>query len=311
MFLLSKLVREHNFKVVMTGEGADEFLAGYDIFKEMKVRRFWAKDPNSELRSRLLFKLYPDINRMNASGAFLVGFFKRGLMETSSPYYSHLTRWTNTARTWRFLSDHNGNTEVSPNMPLPEGFSSWPVLSQAQYLEITTFLSPYLLSSQGDRMAMAHSVEGRYPFLDYRVMEFCNRLPSEMKMPVLIEKWLLKQLGKKYLPDSIWQRLKRPYRAPIHRSFFTPKPLGYVAELLSEEAVRGAGLFDVKAVQMLAQKARNGSTLSEMEDMALVGILSVQLVDLQFVRKAWQLPLPVTAGLIKKIDRRLKTPSSS
>ena len=66
---------------------------------------------------------------------------------------------------------------------------------------------------------MGHSVEGRYPFLDYRVIEFCNRLPAKMKMPVLIEKWLLKQLGKRLLPDFIWKRNKRPYRAPIHSSF--------------------------------------------------------------------------------------------
>jgi asparagine synthase (glutamine-hydrolysing) len=303
LFLLSGLVRENKFKVVMTGEGADEFLAGYDIFKEMKVRRFWAKDPDSELRSRLLFKLYPDINRMTSSGAFLVGFFKRGLMETASPYYSHLTRWTNTSRTWRFLAQDSDGAGVTPALTLPKDFASWPALSQAQFIEISTFLSPYLLSSQGDRMAMAHSVEGRYPFLDYRVMEFCGRLPAEMKMPVLTEKWILKQLGRKYLPDQIWQRLKRPYRAPIHRSFFSPKPLDYVEELLSEKAIETAGLFDPRAVQMLAQKARTSSAMSEVEDMALVGILSAQLVDQQFVRRAITHTPPETAGITKKITR--------
>ena len=114
---------------------------------------------------------------MSASGAFLKGFFKRGLLETDSPFYSHTIRWTNTARARRFLADGKDVGTIPDNITIPAGFSSWPELCQAQYWEIVTFLSPYLLSSQGDRMAMAHSVEGRYPFLDYRVIEFCNRLP--------------------------------------------------------------------------------------------------------------------------------------
>jgi asparagine synthase (glutamine-hydrolysing) len=302
MFLLSKLVRDSGFKVVMTGEGADEFLGGYDIFKEMKVRRFWAKDPESTLRSKLLFKLYPDINRINASGAFLVGFFKRGLLEVDSPYYSHLTRWNNTARTWRFLANKPPHNEAKPVFSLPVAFKSWSALGQAQYLEITTFLSSYLLSSQGDRMAMGHSVEGRYPFLDFRMMEFCGKLPPEQKMPVLIEKWLLKQLGKKYLPDTIWKRTKRPYRAPIHRSFFLPKPLDYVDDLLSETAIKDSGLFEPKAVQMLIQKAQNGLSLSEIEDMALVGIISAQLVHRQFIRGESPSPKSLINNRIRYVD---------
>jgi len=302
MYLLSKLVNDNQFKVVLTGEGADEFLGGYDIFKEMKVRRFWARDPESRLRPRLLFKLYPDISRLSASGAFLVGFFKRGLLETDSPFYSHTIRWTNTSRARKFLTKTGGDTiptGIFPtSLPLPEGFSSWPVLCQAQYLEIVTFLSPYLLSSQGDRMAMAHSVEGRYTFLDYRVIEFCNQLPTYLKMPGLTEKFLLKQLGKKYLPAEIWKRVKHPYRAPIHRSFFDPKPLDYVTGLLSENAIRERGYFDSVAVSNLVKKVMDGTELSEVEDMALVGVLSTQLVDQIFIRESRQnkfdnLPTPI------------------
>jgi asparagine synthase (glutamine-hydrolysing) len=288
MYLLSGLVRENHFKVVMTGEGADEFLAGYDIFKEMKIRRFWARDTDSSLRPRLLSKLYPDISGFGSSSAFLVGFYKNDLSQTSSPFYSHLVRWRNTARAQRFFNHELFDSTIPSDhhpLVLPPEFEAWPPLGQAQFLEATTFLSPYLLSSQGDRMAMAHSVEGRYPFLDYRVIEFCSRLPSEMKMPVLVEKWLLKQLGKKYLPDSIWKRVKKPYRAPIHRSFFTPQPLDYVTDLLSEPAVQASGLFDPQAVARLRQKAQNGASLSEVEEMALVGVLSTQLVHDQFVRK--------------------------
>lgn len=322
MFLLSQLVHNHHHKVVLTGEGADEFLAGYDIFKEMKIRRFWSADPESNLRPRLLAQIYPDIaafgGHINASGAFLQSFFKRDLTQTSSPYYSHLIRWKNTARTWRFLSqqyrqenDKGGDASIPlDRLPLPVGFNGWTDLAQAQYWEIITFLSPYLLSSQGDRMSMANSVEGRYPFLDHRVIEFCNRLPPEMKMPVLVEKWLLKRLGRKYLPETIWQRKKHPYRAPVHRSFFTGDPPAYVREMLSETALRRAGYFEPAAAARLADKASSSLGLSEVEDMALVGILSTQLVDQFFVRGNRPGPDRQMPNRLKVIDRLASEPGS-
>ncbi len=318
MFLLSALVRQHNMKVVLTGEGADEFLAGYDIFKEMAVRRFWARQPDSRMRPALLRRLYPDITDLNSvSGAYLAAFFKRGLTEVDSPYYSHMIRWTNTARTRRFLQNtehraHNtddalGNAHDVAWPPLPLEFSRWSPLAQAQYLEISVFLSQYLLSSQGDRPAMAHSVEGRFPFLDYRVIEFCNRLPSTVKLGGLTEKWLLKQLGRKLVPPEIWQRPKRPYRAPIHRSFFGDGLAGrapdWVSDVLSEAALRESGLFNAGAVAQLARKAAGGARMSEVEDMAVVGVLSAQLVYQQFVKAFDRRRGDARHDRIKLVDR--------
>jgi asparagine synthase (glutamine-hydrolysing) len=305
MFLLAKLVHEHNFKVVVTGEGADEFLAGYDIFKEMKVRRFWAEHPDSHLRPLLLKRLYPDIVGLSTSSAYLTAFFKRGLTETASPYYSHSIRWGNTARTRRFLCNSTpaglGTIDHRQLPLLPSAFTTWPHLAQAQYLEISTFLSQYLLSSQGDRMAMAHSVEGRFPFLDCRVVEFCNRLPPGLKMPGLKEKWLLKQLGRRLVPTEIWRRPKRPYRAPIHRSFFGRCTPDYVQDLLSERALRESGLFNPVAVARLGRKAAVGERLSEVDDMALVGILSTQLVYQQFVKEFRIVPVQ-SGDPVKVVD---------
>jgi asparagine synthase (glutamine-hydrolysing) len=289
MFQLSELVHQFGYKVVVTGEGADEFLGGYDIFKEMKIRRFWAKRPDSKFRPLLLQRLYPEISGLS-SGAYLQAFFGKNLTQTDSPYYSHLIRWNNTARTWRFF-----NEKIEPPDPflqgvfdefsLPEGYSSWSHLGQAQYLEVVTFLSTYLLSAQGDRMAMANSVEGRYPFLDYRVVEFSNRLPPGLKIPVLAEKWILRQFGRKLqLPPSIWQRRKKPYRAPVHRSFFTESVPDYVKNMLSRKNIEQSGYFDYRAVDMLARKAQSGSGLSEIEDMALVGILSTQLLSDLYIK---------------------------
>jgi asparagine synthase (glutamine-hydrolysing) len=289
MFMLSGLVHEHHFKVVMTGEGADELLGGYDLFKEMAIRRFWAKDPESALRPLLLQRLYPEIAQLTASSAaFRTAFFKKSLRDTASPFYSHRIRWANTARLQRFMAQPDQSTGQLEEelIQLPRRFMQWSGLAQAQYLEIATFLSSYLLSSQGDRVAMAHSVEGRFPFLDYRVVEFCNRLPAHLKLRGLREKWLLRQLGRKLLPEEIWQRRKRPYRAPIHRSFFNTgdHTTDYVQQMLSADAIHEAGLFDPQAVTQFVHKAAAGANLSETDDMALAGILSTQLVHEQFVK---------------------------
>jgi asparagine synthase (glutamine-hydrolysing) len=290
LFLLSRLVRDHGLKVVLTGEGADEILAGYNIFKEMKIRRFWAKDPDSQMRPLLLRHLYPYISGLGGgSSAYLKAFFKQGLCDTDSPYYSHMIRWQNTARILSFLRDRQAGGEMQnldlPELPpVPAAFGRWSHLAQAQYLEMTVFLSQYLLSSQGDRVAMAHSVEGRFPFLDYRVVEFCNRLPAELKLHGLTEKWLLKQLGRKLVPAEIWQRPKQPYRAPIQRSFFYQGAPEYVQDLLSERALRASAMFAPAAVARLKAKAEASPRLSEVDSMALVGILSAQLLYHHFVQ---------------------------
>ena len=116
-------------------------------------------------------------------------------------------------------------------------------------------------------------------------MEFCGRLPANYKMRGLREKWLLRQVGRKLLPPEIWTRRKRPYRAPIQRSFFgADGTTAYVQELLSERAIQEAGLFNPQAVAQLVRKAASGAQLSEVDDMAVAGILSTQLVHQQFVK---------------------------
>lgn len=307
MYLLSELVRQHHFKVVLTGEGADEFLGGYDIFKEAKIRRFWAREPESQARQLLLQKLHPHIKDLaSGGGAYLAAFFKEGLTEVSNPTYSHEIRWKTTRRTKRFftadLADRIQQTRRF-YLDLPAGFARWHPLAQAQYLEITTFMSPYLLSSQGDRPGMAHSVEGRFPFLDVRVMEFSNRLPTHLKLRGLTEKYLLKKLARQWLPDDIWKRHKQPYRAPIHRSFFNENTQDYVHELLSPTWINKTGYFKADAVQQMVDKVSRSGRLSETDDMALAGILSTQLVYKSFVDD-FRLAPPLAAPDDVKVCRK-------
>ena len=296
LYLLSRLVRQHGYKVVLTGEGADEFLAGYNIFKENKIRRFWAKQPDSKLRPLLLKKIYPYIAELSKAGfAYTAAFFGERLIETDRLDYSHFIRWHNTSRTLRFLSD-DLLAEVKPDarpISYPPNVDSWNPLQRAQFLEITIFLSQYLLSSQGDRMAMANAVEGRYPFLDYRVMEFCNALPSEFKLHFLDEKYLLKKLAQAWLPAEIWQRPKKPYRAPIQRCFFHPENRDVTGDILSPNSIRNSGLFKPDMVVKLAERSNSDRRLSETDEMALAGILSTQLVHHMFVQE-FQLSEPLS-----------------
>jgi len=289
MFLLSQLVRKHGFKVVLTGEGADEFLGGYSIFKEAKVRRWWASSPNSRLRPLLLRQLHGEVAGMDqGSQAFLQGFFANGLQETDDPFYSHLVRWRSTARQKRFFSSevkaalatYDGSSAlqalVAPNM------GRWSALSKAQYTEAHTFMTQYLLASQGDRVAMAHAVEGRFPFLDHRVVEFAAKIPARLKLRGMNEKYVLKRAVADLLPAEITQRPKQPYRAPISTSFFGPKAPTWVGEILSETALRSAGIFDASAVSRLVKKCQSVGLTSEGDNMALVGVLSTQLLHQLF-----------------------------
>ncbi|MBI1178656.1 asparagine synthase (glutamine-hydrolyzing) [bacterium] len=285
MYLLSRLVRKSGYKVVLTGEGADEFLGGYDIFKEAKIRAFWSRFPASTRRSKLFQRIYPDLQNLTKSGPqYLASFFGERLADTESPDYSHLIRWRNTRRTQRFFSPEltgRIRAEARPlidEVPIPPAFKSWGTLDRAQYVEMVTFLSTYLLSSQGDRVGMANSIEGRFPFLDYRVAEFAMRLPSRLRMPALRDKFLLRRLGAELLPDEIWNRPKKPYRAPIHRSFFHQHTPDYVTDLMSDSALRTSGLFNPLAVAKLVSKITHDQPVGETDDMALAGILSTQLL---------------------------------
>lgn len=294
LFILSDLVRQSGFKVVLTGEGADELFGGYDLFKEDKIRRFWARDPDSSLRPLLLKRIYPDIftGMHGRLGRFQEDFFKRALLDTDLDHYSHLIRWENGSMMKALFSDDVKEAVRSGEgfleryrAELPPGFRSWDPLSKAQYTEISIFLSNYLLSSQGDRVAMAHSIEGRFPYLDHRVIEYAFRLPSKYALAVLKEKYILRRTAENFLSVSFSNRPKKPYRAPISRCFFGDSGATWPMDLLSEPEIRRTGFFNFGKVKLLTDKCRknNGLLPSERENMALMGLLTTQLLSSRMI----------------------------
>lgn len=284
LFKLSGLVREAGLKVVLTGEGADEVFAGYDIFKENRVRRFCARQPGSRIRPHLFRKLYPYLPGLKQQSAeYLASFFGANGHSLEDQLYSHRPRFDGTAATKLFFSGDLRNQLAGYDAAeelvsrLPEAFGRWHPLHQAQYLEARYLLPGYILSSQGDRMAMAHGIEGRFPFLDHHLVEFAASLPPDMKLKGLVEKHILREATKDLLPPAIGQRSKQPYRAPDSASFVGAGAADYVETALGEGEISASGLFNPKAVAKLHEKCRTRPASGFRDNAAFVGILSTQL----------------------------------
>ena len=286
LMLLAGSVREQGYKVVLTGEGADEVFGGYDLFKEAKIRRFWARQPDSRMRPLLLQRLYGYLeNSPVRNPAFAQSFFGQGMEHLQRPIFAHTPRWATSQRALAFLSPElrasvgDWNPLEAYERTLPAEISSWSGLARDQYVEAKSLLAGYLLSSQGDRVAMASSIEGRVPYLDHRVIEFANRLPASFKIRGMTEKYILRRALSDLLPQEILQRTKQPYRAPDSQSFFFDgQPLDYVAELMGADSIRAAGYFDPASVGRLVEKCRQGRATGFADNQAFVGILSTMLV---------------------------------
>ena len=306
MLLLAQLVRESGIQVVLTGEGADEMLAGYDLFREARVRRFWAREPASRARPRLLERLYPYLARSPAAArAMAREFFGRDLDRAGAPGFAHGPRWRSAAALQRVFSA-DLRAELRDPVPellatFPPELASWDPLARDQYVEMRTLLSGYLLSAQGDRVAMASAIEGRFPFLDPGVVALACSLPADHKLRVLDEKHVLKRLGADLVPAGIVRRPKQPYRAPDALAFTGESRPAWIDEVLEPAAVAEAGVFDRDAVARLWAKCRDArGQLSNADNMAIVGVLSTQLLYRELVRRP-DIPAPLADLLV--IDR--------
>jgi asparagine synthase (glutamine-hydrolysing) len=287
MYLLSRLVRSEGYKVVVTGEGADEFFLGYDIFKEAKVRQFCSRYPDSRFRPLLLRRLYPYLFRDPRAVGFQQAFFLKRFQQIDDPFYGHRLRWDLGAKVLDFLREDRkaismAGTENRLLSNLPSGFAGSGPLGRTQMTEVETLLSGYLLSSQGDRVA--NSIEGRFPFLDHELIEFASRIPARRKMSGLDEKRVLKDLGKGILPPGVLRRKKFPYRAPDFLGFMNwVRGKEFLEERLAPEAVARVGLFDPGKVTRLFQKAYGGrqNGLTSSDNLVLMAVLSTQI----FIRR--------------------------
>ena len=287
MMLLSSLVREKGLKVILTGEGADEVFGGYNIFKENAIRRFWARDPGSSFRPRLFRSLYTYIERDDRASLFWTHFFGKKLLDTGNPLYSHMIRWSNSGPLFA-LYNRDFFKGMEPESPLetarqllPAEFSRWHPLSQAQYLEMKIFLPGFLLSSQGERMLMGNSVEGRYPFLDHNVIEWASTLNPSDKLYGMNEKFVLKKTFMNDLPGHIICRPKQPYRAPLPAGMLLESP--EIREFMSGESLKKCPVFDPGSVDVFIKRMERAGQTSARDEMIFNQLLSTLILYRQFI----------------------------
>ncbi len=303
MLLLSRRVHQDGIKVVMTGEGADEILLGYDLFRETAIRRFWSRDPDSEWRGSLLKRLYAYLPQYRNSRYFnlLLDFYRPTLPDRDDPHYAMAVRWANGRALEPFFSDDMrafvGRYDPVSELDkwLPPGYTDAGDIDRAQCVEVLTLMTNYLLSSQGDRMSMANSVEGRYPYLDHHFVEFAARLPKRIKLRGMKDKFILRNAFKAVVPEAVRERPKVAYQAPDLAGFISDgRAPDWVEELLTPARIKETGLFDPDRVSRLLSKGKSHklSRIGTRDNMAFVLVLSTMLLDEFFVRgKAWTEPI--------------------
>lgn len=297
MYQLAKLTSESGIKVVLAGDGADELFLGYDLFKEASIRRFCLRRPASSGRQRLFDRLYPELMTSGSD------FWRRFFLEAGAPkdpLFSHLPRFLLASRVRQFYSPEfkSGLDEIDVlgelRGSLPVRYFGWSHLNQAAYLEMTTFFSPFRLSSQGDRMAMAHGVEGRFPFLDHRLFDFVAALPTGSRLRGLKDKEILRRWSSRTLAPNVQHGRKNSYHLDTPR-FFGPSAPDWVADHLSPDALRRVGVFSPAEVGALVRRSRNSLGTGFLDEQALVGVLSTQVWHHQFMESQAP-PAPLAAG---------------
>jgi asparagine synthase (glutamine-hydrolysing) len=222
-YLLSRAVRDQGYKVVMTGEGSDEILGGYAFFRrDMLLYNREGQDP-AEVK-----RLLDDLTRLNpVSRGLLLPDGEAGPLDTVRKVLGFIPSWIETfsARTEKmrallagdFLEKFGrceGFRTLFSEIDFRGRLSEREPLNQSLYLWAKTVLPGYILTMLGDRMEMAHSVEGRVPFLDHHVVETIASQPVSQKIRGITEKYVLREAARDVISDTVYKRQKHPFLSP-------------------------------------------------------------------------------------------------
>jgi asparagine synthase (glutamine-hydrolysing) len=286
LLLLAQEVHAQGYKVALTGEGADEWLAGYPWFKSHKLLGYLDVVPGLRL-SQLARRAYL---RLTGSPRFPWALARRVYDAVGGPNAWLDVYGLMSLSKLRFYS-RRMHEEVGDHLPYADlgldldRMSRWHPLNRSLYLGARVMLPGLLLASKGDRVAMHSSVETRYPFLDLEVFDFLARLHPRWKMRGFREKYVLRRVAERWLPREVAWRPKAMFRAPFD-SFHLDRAPSFVEQLLSEESLVKTGYFDAHAVTHWRQSFRNlraGSPSRASVEMGLVGVLATQLWHHTFI----------------------------
>ncbi|WP_157906711.1 asparagine synthase (glutamine-hydrolyzing) [Sorangium cellulosum] len=307
MFLLSRLVKDHGIKVVLTGEGADEAFLGYDIFRETLLRAEWA-EMEPAARQRKLSRLYPYLRQFDERNhAALAALFERLSRDPPTDFFSHELRFLNSQLSARLLAGrHDALRPLTEHVAAPhERYAPLSRVQKAQWLEFKTLLAGYLLSTQGDRMSLAHGVENRCPFLDPDVVAL-GCATSLAFDDGFDEKYLLKKAFAAKLPERILKKPKQPYRAPDASAFLKRQP-DYLSVIRSKAELEKIGVLDVKFCAAFVERmlSKPAESISQAENQTFLFLLSTALLHRRFVERDVPAPPTIEPLLVRRFDGRL------
>jgi asparagine synthase (glutamine-hydrolysing) len=277
---LSGRVHSCGQKVVLTGEGADEWLVGYPWYKAAKLMGFLDLMPGLTL-SNLARNAYLRINKVphfpnawrhqveNSVGGPNAWIDAYGLLAISKlRFYSEQMR------------EMAAQTNPWAELDFPrERARRWHPLHRGVWIAARVLLAGHLLQAKGDRVAMHNSVEVRYPFLDEDVFDFLSKLHPRWRLRGFRDKHLLRLLAERWVPRSVARRHKVIFRAPLDSFHMDPEPT-FVAELLSDESLRKTGYFDLAEIKRWRndfRKMRAGSLPRLSVEMGLMAVIATQL----------------------------------
>jgi asparagine synthase (glutamine-hydrolysing) len=287
-YLLSRAVRRSGLKVVLTGEGSDEILAGYPHFRRDHL--LYERNGNdAAARARLLAELEAD-NRVSAGTLLPSGATPLAGVQAILGYVpSHLEVWAQIAASLTGLlrpdvSDAFAGRDTFRVMlgclDVERQLRGRSSVNQSLYVWGKTMLPNYILSTIGDRMEMAHSVEGRLPFMDHEVAAVAAAMPVELKIHGMTEKYALREAARDVLTDTVYRRQKHPFMSPpatldVNGPLFT-----FLQDTLRGAALDGPGIYDRAKVVALLDSVPSMTPAERMTtDLALMWITSICLLQ--------------------------------
>ncbi|MEM7350067.1 MAG: asparagine synthase C-terminal domain-containing protein, partial [Acidobacteriota bacterium] len=263
---LSEAARRTGVPVILAGQGADELFAGYMgyRFDQAAIRDEAAFDLDAALEAEARETLWGDPDLFYEIDFVPLRDIKATL------YAPELAE-----------ALHEFDCTTHPVIDPRRLHGRHPV-HQRSYLDVKLRLGEHLLSEHGDRMVMANSVEGRYPFLDRDLVDFATRIPPELKLNRLVEKYVIKRVAEGLVPREIIEREKFGFRAP-GTPYLLQQKVEWVEDFLSYDRIRSQGYFNADFVEQLKSRYRTpGFVLNahlEIDYLMIVLTFSI-LVDL-------------------------------
>lgn len=290
-YLLNREIRKEGFKVALTGEGADECLAGYPHLRKDII----ATLSDSE-RKELTNRLYQTNLAITGTEIAVGNTLDCSALEHKLDYIPSFLQAKASIgyRIYQFLSDdmlcecrsHDFFKELLDRYDTANLLKGRHTVNQSLYFWIKLTLCNYILGTLGDGCEMAWSIEGRLPFLDHRLFEYAAKLPMQMKIKSYTnEKYILKEAAKPYITSSVYKCQKHPFQSPPLTRFFTKADFSRLRDELTSLDFSRTGIFDTHKVGKLIDSIPCMSVLDQtIYEPVVMLMLTIKHMNNRFIR---------------------------